>query len=118
MDYAVAFSVVANKIYGSGYLESFSGLFFEGLYYYTVIGSGHQLSLSRCTDRVFTCDTIRKRLRKPGQVLNNIIVVARLLFEISNYILPILVLWEVLNTPEDYVAALKNYLFIKYGKSK
>ena len=61
-------------------------------------------------------DAERKRLRRLGEVLNNSIVVARLLFEISNYILPILVLWEVINTPEDYVAALKNYFFLKYGK--
>ena len=63
-------------------------------------------------------DAELKRLRKLGQVFNNSIVVARLLFEISNDTLPILVLLEVLNTPEDYVAALKNYSFLKYGKSK
>ena len=49
-------------------------------------------------------DAERKRLRKLGQVLENSIVVARLLFEISNYSLPILILLEILHTPEDYVA--------------
>ena len=63
-------------------------------------------------------DAERKMLRKLGQVLNNRIVVTRLLFEISNCILPILVLVEMFNTPEDYVAVLKNYPFLKYEKSK
>ena len=41
-DYAVAFAVVAKKIYGVDYLdkvkESFSDLYFEGLYYNSAIG--------------------------------------------------------------------------------
>ena len=57
-------------------------------------------------------DAELKKLRKLGQVLNNSIVVARLLFEIITYILPILVLLEVLNTPENYVAALKNIFIV------
>ena len=112
-DYAVTFAFVANKIYGSGYLDkikaSFSGLLFEGLYYSIVIEDDHQLSLSRCNNDAFSYDAERKRLHKLGQVLNNNIVVTRLLFEISNYILPILVLLEILNIPEDYVTVLKNY---------
>ena len=121
-DYAVVFIVVAKKIYGSGYLDkikkSFSGLLFAGLYYLTIIEGDHQLSLSRCTNRVLSNNAERMRLRKLGQVLKNRIIVTRLLLEIGNYILPILVLLEVLNTPEDYVAALKNDPFFKYGKSK
>ena len=76
-------------------------MLFEGLYYSTVIEDDHQLFLSRCTDRVLSYDAEQKTLRELGQVLNNIIVAARLLFEINNYILHILVLLEVLNTPED-----------------
>ena len=121
-DYNVAFAIVAKKIYGSDCLEkikeSFSGLLFEVLYYSTVIEGGRQLSLSCCTDRVFSYDAELKRLRKFGQVLNNSIVIARLSFEISNYVLPMLVLLGILNTPEDYLAALKNYPFLKHGKSK
>ena len=94
----------------------FSCLLFKDLYYLTVIEGDHQLYISHCSGRVLSYDAERKILRKLGQVLNNSIVVARLLFEISNYILPILVLWEVINTPEDYVSALKNYFFLKYGK--
>ena len=60
----------------------------------------------------------RKGLRRFWQVLNNSIVVARLLFETSNYILPILVLLENPNIPEDCVASLKKIPFLKYGKSK
>ena len=120
-DYSVAFAVVAKKIYGSGYLEkikeSFSGLLFEGLYYFSIIEGDHQLSLFHCTNCVLSYDAERKLFRKLGQVLNNSIVVARLLFEISNYILPILVVLEVLNTPEDYVASLKSHPFLKYVKS-
>ena len=56
-DYAVAFTVVAKKIYGSGFL-------FEVLYYSTVIKSDRWLSLSCCTDRVRSYDTELKRLRK------------------------------------------------------
>ena len=59
-----------------------------------------------------------KRLCKFGQVFNNSIVVVRLMFEISNYVLPILVLLENYNTPEDCLAALKKYPFLKYGESK
>ena len=120
-DYAVAFAFVSKKTYGSGYLEkikeSCSGLLFEGLYYSTVIEGDHQLCHPRCTDRVLRYNAERNRLRKLALVLNNSIVVARLLFETSNYILPILVLLEVLNIPEDYLAALKNHPFFKYGKS-
>ena len=76
------------------------------------------LSLSHCTGRVLSYDKERKRLRKLGQVIENSIVVARLYLEISNYILPILVLLEVLNTPENHVAVLKNYPYFEYGKSK
>ena len=43
-------------------------------------------------------------MRKIGQVVNNSIIVARFLFETSNYILPILVLLEILNKPEEYLA--------------
>ena len=97
-DYAVAFPVVAKKIYGSGCLErikeSFSGLLFEGLYYSTVIEGDRQLSISHYTDRVLSYDAELKGLRKFGQVLNNSIVVARILFEISYYVLPIWVLFE------------------------
>ena len=121
-DYAIEFAGVAKNIYGSGYLDkikkSFSGLLFAGLYYLTIIEGDHQLSLSRCTNRVLSYNAERMRLRKLGQVLKNRIIVTRLLLEIGNYILPILVLLEVLNTPEDYVAALKNDPFFKYGKSK
>ena len=121
-DYNVAFAVVAKKIYGSGCLEKinelFAGLVFEGLCYSTVIEGDRQLSLSCFTDRVLSYDTELKRLRKFGEVLNISIVVASFLFEISNYVLPILVLLEILNTPEDYLAVLKNYTFLKYGKSK
>ena len=78
-DYAVAFVVVAKKIYGSEYIEkikeSFLGLLSEGLYYSTVIDGDQRSSISRCTDRVLSYDTERKRLRKLGKVLNNSIVV-------------------------------------------
>ena len=118
-DYAVAFAVVAKKIYGVDYLdkvkESFSDLYFEGLYYSSAIGGDIKRSLSHCTDRVLSYDKERRRLRKFGQVIDNSIVVARLYLEISNYILPILVLLEVLNTPEDYAVALKKYPFWKHG---
>ena len=93
-------------------------MLFKYLYYSTVVEDVHQLLLSRCNDRVFSYDAERKRLRRLGHILNNNIGVARLLFETSNYILPILVLLEVFNTPEDYVAVLKNNPFFKYGKSK
>ena len=76
-------------------------MLFKGLYYFTVVEDDHRLSLSHCTERVLSYDAERKRLRKPGQVLNNSIVVTRLLFKISNCILPILVLVEVFKTPED-----------------
>ena len=118
-DYTVAFAVVTKKICGSGCLEitkeSLSGLLFEGLYYSTVIESDCQLSLSRCTDRVLSYDAELKRLCKLGQVLNNSIVVARLFLEISNYVIPILVLLEMLNASEDCLAALKNYSYLKHG---
>ena len=121
-DYTVAFSVVAKKLYGIDYLdkvkESFLGLSFEGLYYSTVVGGDLKRSLSHCTDRVFSYDKERKRLRKFGQVIENSIVVARLYLEISNYTLPILVLLEVLNTPEVYAVAFQRYPFWKHGKSK
>ena len=116
-DYAVEFSVVAKKVYGSGCLEkmkeSFAGLLFEGLHYFTVIEGNCQLCLSRCTDRVLSYDVELKKLRKFEQVLNNSIVVARPLFDISNYVLPILVLLEILNTPKDNLATLKHYPFLK-----
>ena len=86
-DCAVVFAVVAKKIYGSGYLdkikESLSGLLFEALYYSTVIKVAHQLSLSHCTDCVLSYDAELKRLRRLRQVLNNIIVVARLFFRLA-----------------------------------
>ena len=78
-NYAVAFVVVTKKIYRSDYLEkikeSFLGLLPEGLYYSTVIDGDQQSYVSRCTDRVLSYDTERKRLRKLGKVLNNSIVV-------------------------------------------
>ena len=121
-DYAVAFTVVAKKVYGKDYLVkvqgSFSGLSFEGLYYSTAVGGDIKRSLSHCTDRVFSYDKERKRSRKIGQVIENSIVVARLYLEISNYTLPILVLLEVLNTPEVYAVAFQRYSFWKHGKSK
>ena len=121
-DYAVAFTVVAKKLYGIDYLakvkESFSGLSFEGLYYSTAVGGDLKGALSHCTDRVFSYDKERKRLRKFGQVIENSIVVARLYLEISNYSLPILVLLEVLNTPEVYEVAFRNYPFWKNGNYK
>ena len=61
-DYAVAFTVVTKKIYGSGCLEkiteSFTGLLFECLYHSTVIEDDCHifLSLPRCTDRVLSYD--------------------------------------------------------------
>ena len=121
-DYAVAFDVVTKKIYGVDYLdkvkESFSDLCFEGLYYNSAIGGDIKRSLSHCTDRVLSYDKERRRLRKFGQVIDNSIVVARLYLEISNYILPILVLLEVLNTPEVYEVAFERYPFWKYGNLK
>ena len=114
-DYAVAFSVVAKKLYGIDYLakvkESFSGLSFEGLYYSTAVGGDLKGDLSHCTDRVFSYDKEQKRLRKFGQVIENSSVVARLYLEISKYTLPILVLLEVLNTPEVYAVAFERYPF-------
>ena len=63
-DYAIEFAGVAKNIYGSGYLDkiegSFSGLLFEGLYYSTFIVGDHQLSLTRCTDRVLSHNAERK----------------------------------------------------------
>ena len=59
-----------------------------------------------------------KKLRKFGKVLNNSIFIAKLLFESSNCVLPILVLLEILRTLEDYLATLKIYPFLKYGKLK
>ena len=60
LDFDVAFSVVAKKIYESGHLykrkESLSGLLFECLYYFTVSEGDCQLSISRCTDRVLSYD--------------------------------------------------------------
>ena len=95
MDYDVAFPIISKKIYGSGCLEKikelFSGLLFEGLYYSTAIEDDRQVSLFRCTDRVLSYDAEIKSLRKFGQILNNSIVLARLLFKIINYVLPILV---------------------------
>ena len=121
-DYAVAFTVVAKKVYEIDYLakvkESFSGLSFERLYYSTAVGGDLKRSLSHCTDRVFSYDKERKRLRQLGQVIENSIVVARLYLEISSYTLPILVLLEVLNTPEVYAVAFQRYPFWKHGKSK
>ena len=121
-DYVVTFSVVAKKLYGIDYLdnvkESFSGLSFESLYNSTAVGGNLKRSLSHCTDRVLSYDKERKILRKLGQVIENSIVVARLYLEISNYILPILVLLDVLNTPEVYAVTFERYLFWKHGKSK
>ena len=95
VDYDVAFPIISKKIYGSGCLEKikelFSGLLFEGLYYSTAIEDDRQVSLFRCTDRVLSYDAEIKSLRKFGQILNNSIVLARLLFKIINYVLPILV---------------------------
>ena len=118
-DYAVASAVVAKQIYDSGCLEkikeSFLGRLFEGLYYSTVIKGDRQLYLFHCTERVLSYDAELKRLCKLGQVLNNSIVVARLFLEISNYVIPILVLLEMLNASEDCLAALKNYSYLKHG---
>ena len=116
------FLSLPKKLYGKYYLanvkESFSSLSFEGLYYSTAVGGYLKRSLSHCTDRVFSNDKERKRLRKFGQVIENSIVVARLYLEISNYTLPILVLLEVLDTPEVYVVAFQRYPFWKHGKLK
>ena len=121
-DYAVAFAIVAKKLYGIYYLDkvkgSFSGLPFEGLYYSTAIGGDLMQSLSHCTDRVLSYDKERKRLHELGQVIENSIVAARLYLEISSYILPILVLLEVLNTTDNYATAFENYPSWKHGKSK
>ena len=97
---------------------SFSGLSFEGLYYSTTVGGDLKRSLSNFTDRVFNYDKERKKLRKLGQVIENSIVVVRIYLEISNYTLPILVLLEVLNTPEVYAVSFERYPFWKHGKSK
>ena len=63
-DYAVAFSVVAKKIYGIDYLgtvkESFSGLSFEGLHYSTAVRGDLKRSFSHCIDRVFSYDKEKK----------------------------------------------------------
>ena len=87
---------------------------FEGLYYFTIIEGDRQLSFSRCSNRVLSYDAEIKRLRKFEQVLNNSIVVARLFFDISNYVLPILVLLEILNTSKDNLDTLKHYPFLKH----
>ena len=121
-DYAVAFTVVAKKLYGIDYLdkvkESFSGLSFESLYYSTAVEGNLKRCLSHCTDRVLSYDKERKILRKLGQVIENSIVVARLYLDISNYILPTLVLLEILDTPDVYEVAFENYPFWKHVKSK
>ena len=55
-DYAVAFSVVAKKLYRIDYLdkvnESFLGLSLECLYYSTAVESDLKGALSHCTDRI------------------------------------------------------------------
>ena len=81
---------------------------FEGLYFSTVYDGCRQQSLSRCSDHVFSQDAEVKRFRKLGQYIHNIIVVTRLFVEISNYILPILVLLKIINSPENYRITLKN----------
>ena len=56
----------------------------------------------------FSLDAEVKRFLKLGQYIHNIIVVTRLFVEISNYILPILVLLKIINSPENYRITLKN----------
>ena len=114
-DYAVTFSFITKKIYGSGCLRSVVRRF---VLFFTVIEGNRQLFLSRYTDCVLSYNAEPKKLRKFGKVLNNSIFIAKFLFESSNCVLRILVLLEILRTLEDYLATLKIYPFLKYGKSK